>query len=180
MAIPVDRLRQVTAARCTSCMSCVDACPSGRSSLHWGPPARLGRRWSQAALVAILLGSTTGAVAAAVLFPLPSFVKTNTVAAPAETATARLKVTDLTCRGRANLLFWFIERDDLYALPGYVKLEAWPGPGAADVHVSYDTAKTNEQAVKQAITEPYFDLIEERWRESPFAVEGYDPLGLGP
>ena len=177
MAIPVDRVTQVTAARCTSCMSCVDACPSGKSSLHWGPPARLGHRWSQAALIAVLLGCTTGAVAAAVLFPMPSFVKTNAVAAPAETATARLKVADLTCRGRANLLFWFIERDDLYALPGYVKLEAWPGPGTADVHVTYDPAKTNEQAVKQAITEPYFDLLQEGWRESPFAIEGYDPLG---
>ena len=132
------------------------------------------RRWSQSCL-----SRTTGAVAASYLFPLPSFVKSNQIAMPAETAVARLKVTNLSCRGRGNLLFWYVERDDLYALPGSLKLEAWPGPGAVDVHVTYDPALTTEEAVKQAITEPYFDVLQERWRNSPFSIEGYDPLGLG-
>ena len=32
MAIPVDRLRQVTASRCLACMECVEACPEQRAA----------------------------------------------------------------------------------------------------------------------------------------------------
>lgn len=177
MAIPVDQVDEVTSARCTSCMSCVDACPDRHGALTWGPPARFGRRWSQAVLVLVLLASTSGAVAAVYLFPLPSFVKTNDLAEPAETAIVPLRVTDLACRGRANLFVWYLQRDDLYAVPGYLRVEAWPGPGAADAHITYDPTATDAEAIKRAITEPYFDLVQDRWRDSPFAIEGYDSLG---
>jgi len=32
--------------------------------------------------------------------------------------------------------------------------------------------------VKQAITEPYYDVLADYWRMSPFQIEGSDPLGL--
>ena len=147
MAIPVDRLAQVTAARCTSCMSCVDACPSAQEQLALGPagtaraalvpggagrdPARLRRRAPSRRRCCFRCRRSSS--------------RTRSPRPPKPPPRGS-KVTNLTCRGRANLLFWFIERDDLYALPGYVKLEAWPGPGAADVHVTYDPAKTNEEA----------------------------------
>jgi ferredoxin len=179
MAIPVHALSQVTESRCISCLNCLDACPQRKSSsLVWGPPRWLGRAWSQAALVAILLACTTGAVAAAYLVPLPSYVKSRGER-PERTAAVGLKVDNLSCRGRANLLFWFLERDDMYALSGYVKLEAWPGPGFAAVRVTYDPSQADEQAVKRAITEPYFNLGEDFWRASPFTIEGYDMLELG-
>jgi len=57
-AIPVDRLRQVKAARCLSCMNCMDSCPhkgKGDGVLRWRPPRWLGPRWPQAALIGILL-----------------------------------------------------------------------------------------------------------------------------
>ena len=180
-AIPVDRLPQVTAARCTACLSCVDACPhrkKGAVALAWGPPDWLGRRWSQAVLVLLLAACTSTAVAASYMFPLPSYVKTHG-ARPAEVATVKLQLHDLECRGRANMLFYFLERDDLYQLPGYFKLEAWPGPGVADIRVSYDPRQTDAAAVKQAITEPYYDVLGDRWRMSPFVIEGYDPLAAG-
>ena len=129
--------------------------------------------------MAILLVCTTGAVAASYLFPMPSFVKSRG-RAPGRVATMELEVENLSCRGRANLLFYFLERDDLFELPGYLKVEAWPGPGLADVRITFDPAKTDEQAIKQAITEPYFDLGADFWRTSPFRIEGYDPLMIGP
>lgn len=180
MAIQVDRLRQVTAARCLSCLSCVQACPAKPSvALGWGPPGRAGRRWSQAALVAVLLLCTAGAVAASYVFPLASFVKVRGTP-PAAVAVARLKIGNLGCRGTANRLLFFLERDDLYEIPGYFKMEAWPGPGAAEVHVSYDPALTDEGAIKRAITMPYYNLFdsarESACLTSPFQIEGYDPL----
>jgi ferredoxin len=178
MAIPVDELRQVTAARCISCMSCIEECPTrGAGALTWGPPGRVGRSWPQAALLAVLLLCATAAVAASYAFPLPSFVKSRGDA-PATTAVVRLQVHDLTCRGRATLLVYYLERDDEYEVPGYLKLEAWPGPGLGEAQVTYDPAQTEELAVKEAITEPYFDLHANFWRPSPFKIEGYDPLDM--
>lgn len=46
------------------------------------------------------------------------------------------------------------------------------------VRIGYDPSQTNELAIKQAITEPYYDSLTEFWRNSPFVIEGYDPLGL--
>jgi len=179
-AIPVDRLGQVTAARCVSCMNCIDSCPHNETqskALAWGPPKRFGSRWPQAALVAVMLLCTTGAVAASYMFPLPSFVKSHG-SRPERVSTVRLTIEDLTCRGRANLFFYFLQRDDLYAVPGYFKVEAWPGPGQAQVDVTFDPALTDENAIKQAITEPYYDAAADFWRASPFGIEGYDPLAF--
>jgi ferredoxin len=178
VAIPVDQFREVTAARCISCMSCIESCPDGKSlAIRWGPVARFGGRWSQAALIVILLLCTTGAVAASCLFPMPSFAKAHG-APPEQIAKVKLEIEEVHCRGRANLLFFFLERDDMYRIPGYFKLEAWPGPGAADVHVTYDPSLTNGDAIKQAITEPYYDVLADYWRMPPFRIDGYDPLGL--
>lgn len=179
-AIPVDQVRQVTASRCIACLKCVDHCPrqeSGAEALVWGPVVGRSRRWSQAVLVAILLTCTSVAVAASYLFPLPSFIKTRGEA-PAEVATVRMQVGDLTCRGRANLFVYFLDRDDLFAIPGYVRVEAWPGLGIAPVEITYDPTVTREKAIKQAITEPYYDAHGDLWRHSPFTIEGYDPLAI--
>ena len=185
MAIPVDRLRQVTACRCLTCMECVEACPRKELRvLSWGPPDWLGRAWPQAAIIAILLVCGGAAVAFAYLAPLPSFVKSRG-AAPDRVASVELRIQELTCRGRANLLVGFLERDDMYQIsvigpdsPGYYKLEAWPDPVTAVVRISYNPACADEAAVKLAITEPYYDMNANRWWMSPFVIEGYSPPGL--
>ena len=109
----------------------------------WGPVDWLGRRWSQAALVALLLACTAGAVSAACLFPLPSYVKSRPGPPPERTASVLLKIENVTCRGRANLLFWYLDRDDMDRIAGWFQVEAWPGPGAADVRVTYDPGRTD-------------------------------------
>jgi len=104
MAIPVDEVTEVTHARCLSCLECVAACPHrSRAALVWGPPAALGRRWPHAVLVAVLVLCVAGAVSAAHLFPFASFVKLQGTAPP-QVATLELRVENLSCRGRANLL----------------------------------------------------------------------------
>jgi ferredoxin len=180
MAIPVDQLLEVTAARCTSCLSCIDACPPKKraaGALTWGPPQSLGFQWSQAVLLTILLVCTTGAVAASYLFPLPSFIKSRGTP-PARTEVIELKIEDLTCRGRGNLFLYFLERDDMFQIPGYMRVDAWPDPNLARVRITVDPDQTGADAVKQAITEPYYDTEADFWRMSPFRVEGFDPLSL--
>lgn len=188
--IPVDQLRQVTAARCIACMNCVDACPK-QDALRWAVAAEgtrfdlplFGPRMRQGALIGVLLLCTTGAVAATYLCPLPSFVKASQAVPPTEVASVTLRVSNLTCRGRANLLVWFLDRDDLYRIPGptpdapgYFKIEAWPDPTLAQVRISYDASCCDTHRIQQAITEPYFDAATDRWWTSPFLIEGYDPL----
>jgi len=108
---------------------------------------------------------------------MPSFVRARGDR-PDGVATVELQVKDLTCRGRANLFFYFLERDDMFQFPGYFKVEAWPDPDLADVRITYDPSLTDEAAIKRAITEPYFDMTADFWRTSPFRIEGYDPLEL--
>ncbi|MDY7109239.1 MAG: 4Fe-4S binding protein [Planctomycetota bacterium] len=179
MAIPVAKLKEVHAARCTACLECLSACPEarGRRALAWGPPRRLGGAWPQTVLIVILLLSLTAAVVASYAWPIPSFVQVRGTP-PAEISTVEMRIEELTCRGRGTMLWYFLQRDDLYAVDGYLKLEAWPGPGAARAVVTFDPALADETRIRQAITEPFYDVAADFWRPSPFAIEGYDPLDL--
>jgi len=185
MAIPVDQLRQVTASRCLTCMDCIAACPNkGQHAISWGPPNWLGHAWPQTVVIAVLLLCGSAAVAAAYLVPLPSFVKSRGTP-PNRVASVELRIQGMTCRGRANLLVGFLERDDMYQIrgtalnaPGFYRLEAWPDPGTALVRISYDPTCADEDAIKRAIAEPYYDVKEDRWWLSPFVIEGYALPGL--
>jgi hypothetical protein len=178
-AIPVDQVCEVTAARCLSCLQCIDRCPDRFSALSWGPPRLLKTRWSQAVLVGMILASVSVTVAGVYLFPLPAFIK-EIGERPGNTEHVELMVDDLTCRGRANLLCYFLERDDLFALQGFLRVEAWPGRNASRVRVVYDPDRCDGEQIKQAITEPYYEVASDHWRMSPFTIAGYDPLAALP
>lgn len=170
MAIPVDRLREVTAARCITCLRCMEHCPvTLDGALTWGPPGRRAGRWSGAVLAAVVLSCTFAAVAAAYLLPLPSFRASRGELAD-RTEQVQLRVEGLDCRGRANLLKYFLERDDLYAIEGGLRLDAWPGPGAAALRVTFDPHLADPARIRRAITEPYFDSLAGVWRFSPFRL----------
>lgn len=175
MAIPVDKVRTVTAARCTSCLDCLAACPKlGAGALYWGPPRRLGGRWPQAALVVLLLACIAAPVAATGLLPLPSFVHERGTP-PAEPASVRLKVSGVTCRGTSEALVQWLERDDEYAVPGYLKVETWPDPNLAAVRITFDPDQTDVAALKRALVLPYYNLLEDEWKRSEFSIDGYSP-----
>jgi ferredoxin len=175
-AIPVDRVRDVTAGSCLTCMECVAACPVAEDgALQWGPPGAQQRRLPSGMVAAAVILSVVTAVAASYALPTRSFEHTRGTPST-RTETADMTVTELTCRGRANLLVFFLDRDDIFAIPGYLKIDAWPAPEKGRLRVSYDPDRADREAVLQAITEPYYDLATNRWHESPFAVEGYDPF----
>ncbi|MBN1342863.1 MAG: 4Fe-4S binding protein [Phycisphaerae bacterium] len=182
MNIPVHELNEVTSARCTSCLNCVAACPVKKKDvLMWGPPKVIGRRWPQAALVVILLGLMASVVAAAYAMPLPSFIKEHRVdQKPGKTDSLELRIEGVRCRGSAQLLTYFLFRDDLSEVPGYLKVEAWPEPGYARVRVTYDPARAEPEAIKEAIIEPYYDELNSFERHSPFRIEGYRPWDREP
>ena len=172
MQIPVDQVDQVTAARCISCLNCLEHCPKSEA-IYWGPPPWLGRSWSGGVLVALLVLLLATAAVTEALLPLPSFVKSQGQAPP-QIAVLELRLEHLSCRGRANLLVYFLQRDDMYALSGYWRLEAWPGPGIAPIRISYDPKAIDAVAIKEAIAEPYFDNHANLWRQSPFRIEGQE------
>lgn len=167
MVIPVDRVVEVKHARCLSCLDCLHACPQAANALTWGAA---GKIWPQAAVLAALFVLLAAAVVADVACPLPSFVKVQGDK-PAQTACAEWGIENLGCRGRANLLLYYLQRDDDYALKGYLKLEAWPGPGHARTMITYDPAAIDRQAIEDAMTEPYFDAVAQIWRQSPFKLQ---------
>ena len=51
-------------------------------------------------------------------------------------------------------------------------------PGWARVRITYDPARTDEVAIKQAVANPVFEPENNYVRNSPFQIEGYDPLSL--
>ncbi|MHC4816668.1 MAG: 4Fe-4S binding protein [Planctomycetota bacterium] len=171
MQIPVHRLEEVSAARCTSCLECVESCPTrGRRTLAWRLPGGSRRAFPRGALIAILLVVLATSVAGAWLAPLPSFTWTRGDP-PLRTEEVEFLVHDLTCRGRANLFVYYLERDDDLRLKGYLRLEAWPGPGAARARITFDPSATNATTIREAILEPYYDNDRGFWRMSPFRIE---------
>ena len=191
MAIPVDEVDQVTHARCISCLNCVAVCPlTKKGALTWGPGRNPKRAWGQPVLLTLLLLILTTAVTASYMFPMPSFIKIRTddpytgtaVVEPAEVAVYEMKVNNVGCRGNAQNLWFFLTRDDDLAVPGYLKVEAWPDPGIARVRVIYDPSLVDdpEFVINEAITAPYYwfdnENNTEHFKHSPFVIEGYDPL----
>jgi len=170
MKIPVDRLVTVTPARCTACLECADACPQrAKGALVLSLPGPRRRTLTHAALIGIVLACVGVPVAAAYAFPLPSFVRTR--GEPPQTlATVELRVHGVSCRDRARQLVELLYRDDDLEIPGYLRIEAWPGQDPARVLIRYDPALTDLEAIRKAIVSPVFDMSSRSFRTPPFRI----------
>jgi ferredoxin len=177
MGIRVDTVGVVAAARCTSCLECVSACPQrSGGALTWGPPRGLGRSWPGAVIVPLVLLCLGGAVAATYAFPLPSFVATHG-AAPTKTESITLRVSGVKCRHSTEQFVEFLTtRDDEFALRGYLRVEAWPEPGWGAVRLVFDPTRDTAVRLRSAITEARFDAAGGTWSHSPYRIQGYDAL----
>ncbi len=177
MQIDVAKCQTVTAARCITCGECVTACPVQQTpTLAWrflnGKSVVQAHRWIAAAIVLTVVL----AVAASQTVNLPTFNHTRDITRPTTVEQCTLKVQGVECSGSARQLIYFLDRDDLYAVGGYLNIKTSPGSGFVDVTLTYDPSQTDPQALTEALVEPYYDTIEARWRQSPFEIEGYDPL----
>jgi len=179
MAIPVDSVPVVNHARCTTCLDCVDACPSrkGTTALALTLPGSTGGGLRRAAVVAGLLLVLAASVSAAYLVPIPSFVWSRGDL-PADTESLDLRIDGLACRGSANRLVYFLTREDDLSIEGPIRVEAWPGPGFSRAVITWSAGATDAETVKAALAEPSYDELQDRWRESGFTIEGYDPLSF--
>lgn len=178
MAIPVDKMAEVSQARCTTCFECIAACPHrAEGALTWGPPGGQRRSWPKPVAAAGLGVVIALIVAASYVAPFPSFVRTRGDP-PAVTKTVEMKIKGVTCRGAAVRLAFFLMREDIARVPGYLRLEAWPGPGFAQVRVVYDPERAKPRSVKDAILEPYFDAGSGNFHRPAFEIEGYAPWAL--
>ncbi|MCB9833865.1 MAG: 4Fe-4S binding protein [Planctomycetes bacterium] len=174
MGIAIAGVEEVRDASCTACLDCVRSCPrSTRGALAVGLPGST-RRWSGAVVPLVVLVVLVSVVAAAEAFPIPSFLRERGEK-PELTRTLELEVEGLNCRGSANQLVYFLDRDDILEIPGYLAIEAWPAPPAGRLRLTFDPALTDEEAIKEAIVTPYFDTFEAFERSSPFRVVGYRP-----
>jgi ferredoxin len=178
MGIPVHEVPRVDHARCTLCLACVSSCPTrGERALTLRMPGRPRRPLTATSLAGALVALLSVGVAAAALFPLPSF-RWGRGAVPPDAAVLELRVADLTCRGRANLFAWYLDRDDDLAVAGPLRLEVWPSPETGEALVTYDPTLTTPEAIRAALLEPYHDAESGLFRMSPFRLEGHDPLAL--
>lgn len=173
MSIPVHKVSHVTHARCISCFECIESCPE-KDALSWTtkPKNKKIPTWG---ILVVIFFFVTLAVVGDCLYPIASFIKIKGEQ-PEKTAHILLPIENLTCRGRANLLTYYLHRDDMHQIKGYLKIEAWPGPGFAKTIITYNPSLVQEEEIKEAITEPYYDMEMKVWRNSPFKVQGYDPL----
>ena len=73
---------------------------------------------------------------------------------------------------------YFLTRDDDLAVEGPLRIHAWPAPGTGRAEISYDPDVTDPDAIRTALTMPYYDYDVGLMRTSPFRIVGYDPLGL--
>jgi hypothetical protein len=62
------------------------------------------------------------------------------------------------------------------AVPGYLKIEAWPAPDGGRARITFDPSRTTTRVIQEAVTGPYYDVAQGRWRMPPFTIEGYDPF----
>ena len=69
----------------------------------------------------------------------------------------------------------FLTREDVFELDGYLKLETWPGPRFSRVRVSYDPARTDPGAIREALVMPVYEELQNFERQSPFEIQGYEP-----
>ncbi len=179
MAIPVAEVSQVKHARCYACYDCIEACPpNAKGSLTLESPRAGSRPWSQVQVIGVMLLLVAMAVGSSFAWPLPSFVRERE-AAVVNTEQVELGILNMTCRGKTSTLWSLLEREDEFAIDGYLKLEAWPGPGFARARVTFDADSTDGTRVKEAITSPFFDAGLSSWEIPIFEIEGYDPYGLG-
>jgi ferredoxin len=177
MGIDVASMDQVKSPNCIACMECITLCPQHQARpLQWKWFGRREIIRPQRAFFVGILTVIAMVYLAARLIPFPTFVYERSSPVPVAPSTLHLQVEGVKCSGSAKLFVYFLDRQDVDLIPGYLKISTSPASGYVDVAISYDPSQTDEKAIRDAIVEPYYDEQEDRWRFSPFKIQGYDLL----
>jgi hypothetical protein len=92
---------------------------------------------------------------------------------PDKVETMDLRLRGLSCTGSGMRLTWFLNRDDVFAVPGYLRLRAIPSKDWAQVRIQYDPTQTDRAGIEDAITLPYTNVEDFSQTDSPFIIEGH-------
>ena len=182
MNIDVANSKTVNSPNCTSCLECIDSCPvkdeKGKKPLSWVIPGNIKISNFKAVIVSSILVCVVTTAAASMFLDLATYIYTRDITKPEATEKAVLEMQGISCSGSAKLFTYFLNRKDISAIEGYLKISTRPRTGWIDVTVTYDPSKTDKDGIIEAATEPYYDEAEQRWRPSPFEVRGFDLLDI--
>jgi polyferredoxin len=182
MNIDVAHQTAVKSANCISCFECVEVCPMKKEHnekiLSWKLLGKFRILNPGAVILASIALGVIATASASLLVDFPTFMDTRDLPKPAALEKTVLQVQGISCSGSAKLFVYFLDRRDISQIEGYVKVATRPRTGWIDVTIWHDPAKTDQQAIIEAVTEAYYDESEQRWRPSPFEVKGYNPLDM--
>jgi polyferredoxin len=177
MGIEVHSVKTVNASNCISCMECIDSCPVKKDKpLSWKLFGKINISKPKTTIAVAIPLFVAILILASVLISIPTFIFEKNEPTPQSVQSCNLEIKGITCSGSAKLFVFFLERQDIYQIPGYFKILTAPGSGFVNVKINYDPQKTDEDSIRQAIVQPYYDEQEARWRNSPFEIKGYSLL----
>ncbi len=174
--IPVDQVPQVTHARCIACLQCVDSCPHRQTRpLTWGPPLPWRASWPQIAIVLTVLVvhvSRCGGVVPVALALVHQDAGRN--AGSIGRNEAERQQSGLPGQREPVVLLSGTRRH--VHRPGLSESRGLAGRSVGSSPRHLRSVANGRDSIKQAIVEPYYEVAGDRWRMSPFAIAGYDPL----
>ena len=179
MGIDVAAVDQVRSAACLSCFECQAVCPvktpGGPEVLSWTFLGRFKISRPGRVLFISLLLAVCFTAAADRFIDIPTYIYHRDQVAPSGLQRDIITVQGVSCAGSAQLFIFFLNRDDMYEIPGYIRVAARPRQGWLDIAIDHGPDISVDELV-EAITEPYFDEKELRWRPSPFDIKGVDQI----
>ncbi len=178
MSIDVANTEIVKSADCISCFECINSCPVGKEdtdkALSWVFLRKIKISNTKNIIIAAILFGVFATAGLSIFVDIPTFIYTRDVIKPSVTNNVIFEVEGVSCSGSAKLFTYFLDRKDISQISGYMKVTARPRSGWIPINIQYDPAKTDKEALVEAIMEPYYDLEEKRWRPSPFKIKGFN------
>ncbi len=184
MKLEVDKVKTVNSADCISCFECIEACPivcdsQGKKPakvLSWRMPVVGVISSPPKVLTAFFVVSALAVAFAVNKMPFSTYRYSRELPVPSEIKLVEFETKGVSCAGSAQLFIYFLNREDISEIEGYLEVVTSPKDGWTSVKLWYDPELTDEDSIFEAITEPYYDEKESRWRASPFEIKGFDIL----
>ena len=180
MQLKILDKNKINDVNCINCSECVIACPITDKALTQKSHSKLFNRLSIAkksiALIVVISIVLFIGCKTALDNPLPSYQSKNTkvfkTSKPEEKflKSINLMVKGVKCRGSAKLFEFYLYRDDIDKLEGYIHLQVWTNPQTSKAKIYYDSRTISTEQILTALTEAYYDEDDDRWRNPTFEI----------